>query len=432
MEFNSFTAHKDFLPNGLKVITVETPYLHTMEVMFYIKVGSRYETPELNGISHFLEHILFKGTKNYPTPHAFLREIENCGGSVNASTGRDYSSYYLSVHPKYLERTLRVFSDIFKNPLMRGIETEREVVIEELLEDKNMQGAEISLDTLSRRMLWPDHPLGFSVIGSESNIRQFRAEDLFRHFQKYYVARNMVLCLAGPIKRAEALRIARELVSDLPEGQYQQEPPVSHNQLGPAIKIVEHQDSQTQIGMSFRAIPATDPDFHALSLIRMMLSDGMSSRLYYRICETLGLAYDIQASLEGFADAGVLDIDVAVSSEKIIRIIKEVFAILQTLKKEEVAESELAMVKDRYGMQMEGGLDNSSALAAWFGATELFFPPDSFEARWQRIKAITPADIRRVANFVFQPSGLNLVLVGPLEEKFLSKVSKLCSILEPV
>ena len=199
------------LSNGLRLLTIETPHLHTASVCLYVRAGSRYETPETNGLSHFLEHMLFRGSGRYPSSFALNLAIEELGGTLYAETGRDYSLYQITLHPKQVARGLEILGDLFSAPAFRDIDLERKIVVEEILEDLDDRGRNVNVDDQSRRLAWGHHPLGFPITGPMRNVKRFSLADVRAHFRRFYGAANMVLAVAGPLSadsRAQA-RAAR-------------------------------------------------------------------------------------------------------------------------------------------------------------------------------------------------------------------------------
>ena len=188
MEQNkSYRYSKDVLGNQLRVVTIEMPYLHSAEISLYIKVGSRYETLENNGISHFLEHMLFRGSKNYPSSFLLNHAFESIGNGLYANTFREFTSLWCKLVPEKLTEGLEILSDLIRAPLLSDIEIERQIILEEIMEDLDEDGEDIDIDNISRSLLYPGDPLGFLVIGTRENVREIQRRDLLHHFKKFYV-----------------------------------------------------------------------------------------------------------------------------------------------------------------------------------------------------------------------------------------------------
>jgi predicted Zn-dependent peptidase len=407
---------KDTLPNGLRVVTIEMPHLHTAALVGYIKIGSRYERPETSGLSHFLEHMLFRGTRSYPDSYELNDAVESLGGALNATTCRDYTYFETRLPPESLSGIMRIFGEIFTTPRFVKLDTERQAVLEELSGDLDEDGNLVCIDSLSRLALFPEHPLGFPIIGNEETVESFDRAAVEAHFRRHYAAKNVVLCAAGPLKHAEVVEAARQAFSDLAPGA---EVPLDTPKIlpaGPRFHYTENQGSQTQLSLSFHMMGDLHPDFLAAQLLWRILDDGMGARLHRRIYDDLGLAYEIGAGLDPFADIGVFDIDAAVRHENAPTLIREVLGLLGELRDQPVSEGELAKAKRRYALDVHATLDSPEGMAGWFGGGELFHPPEPFETRVERINALSPRDLQRVAAEIFSHKRLHATAVGLLED----------------
>src|SRR5215471_4464181 len=213
-----YRVFRSRLANGLRVVTVETPYLHTANVCLYVRAGSRYERPETNGLSHFVEHMLFRGSSRFPDSFALNLAIEELGGTLYAETGRDYSLYQIPLHPRHVVRGLEILGDLFSAPAFRDIDLERQIIVEEILEDLDDRGRNVNLDDLSRVVAWDKHPLGYTITGPLKNVRRFSVDEVRSHFQHFYGATNMVLCVAGPFRHQRVTALAHQAFGGVPRG----------------------------------------------------------------------------------------------------------------------------------------------------------------------------------------------------------------------
>src|SRR4051812_6995213 len=283
-----YRVFRDQLPNGLRLCTVEAPHLHWSTVALYVRAGSRYETPETNGLSHFVEHMLFRGSSHYPDSYALNRAIEEMGGPLYAETGRDYSLYQISLHPARVGGALEILGNLFSAPSFRDIELERSIILEEILEDFDERGRKVNIDDLSREAAWPDHPLGFSIVGPSANVRRFGVPDVRRHFRRLYGGRNMVLCVAGKVDRRPVLAAARRAFRGVAPGKRAIPRPPRITLDGPRFRRVWSDSAQTQLQVLFYALPEWDPGYAALVALLRVLDDGMSTRLHYQVRDQKG------------------------------------------------------------------------------------------------------------------------------------------------
>ena len=420
-----FSRHKDVLPNGLTVVTVELPHLHSVSVVMYARVGSRYETVADNGLSHFLEHMLFRGTARLPDAYALNHAIEALGGTLYAETGRDYSLYQISLHPETLQPGLELFGEIFASPAFADVDVERRIVLEEMHEDHDEDGRLVNIDDLARLEVWPDHPLGYRITGPYENVERFDAEDVRRHFASHYGARNMVLAVSGCVRRDDIIGTLHRAFGGLPSGAALEVVAPPETQEKPRFLYVKREGSQTNVQILFRAFPETDPDFPALIAFGRVVDDGMSTRLHTRVVDELGLAYYTSGSLEPFVDAGLYEIDGACVHKHVPALVREGIAVLAKLRDEPPKQEELDKAARRYRWDLEASFDDPDAMAGWWGGTELFFGPLSVEAKVARVAQVTPADVQRVAQRLLRPERLTVTCVGMLTKKLERDVSRI-------
>jgi predicted Zn-dependent peptidase len=412
-----FSRHKDVLPNGLTVVTVELPHLHSVSVVMYARVGSRYESATDNGLSHFLEHMLFRGTERLPDAYALNHAIEALGGTLYAETGRDYSLYQISLHPETLQPGLELFGEIFATPAFADVDVERRIVLEEMHEDHDDEGRLVNIDDIARLAVWPDHPLGYRITGPYENVERFDDTDVRRHFATHYGARNMVLTVSGAVMRDDIIGVLHRVFGALAPGEPLNVMPPPETQTAPRFVYVPRDGSQTNIQVLFRAFPETDPDFPALIALGRVIDDGMSTRLHRRVVDDLGLAYYTSASLEPFVDAGLYEVDGACVHSHAPALVREAIGVLARLREEPPTQDEIDKAQRRYRWDLEGSFDDPDAMAGWWGGTELFFGPQTVEAKVERVKKVTPEAVQRVAQRLIRPERLTVACVGRLTKK---------------
>lgn len=400
------------LSNHLRVVILELPHVHSVELGLFVKAGPRFETPRTLGISHFVEHMMFKGTRTRPDTLQLHAAMERLGSPVSALTSRDYCQYYLTVPPRNLAMAAELFAEIMTNPTFEGIETERQIILEERLGDLNESGQDITPESHARAMLWPGTPLGLSILGTEKNIRRFTQQDLQRHHARQYVGACCVLYLAGRVSEAEGLALAERTFAQLPAGEPLLSPETQHLEEGPKLEVVPNDDSQVHLSLSFRAPAFTAEEYLPAVLLQNVLTDGIASRLQWHLCERLGLVYDLDAGMECFYDTGVFDIDASVEGSKLVTLVQEILGVLTALREEPISAEERLRAVERYQMSFEFALDNPGALASWLLAMELYNRPPQMEALLERMQRLTPEEVQTVARKIFAPEHLVMVLSG--------------------
>jgi predicted Zn-dependent peptidase len=425
MQKAPYRVFRSRLPNGLRLVTIETPHLHTANLCLYVRAGSRYETPESNGLSHFVEHMLFRGSSLFPDSLALNRAIEELGGTLYAETGRDYSLYQIPLSTGDIARGLEILGDLFSTPAFGDIELERKIILEEILEDLDDRGRNVNVDDLSRTVAWDSHPLGYTITGPLRNVRRFRDADVRRHFGRFYGAENMVLCAAGPLSHARVAKWARAAFKDVPAGARRRPAPPRAAGPGPRFRSVYNESAQAQVQVLFHALPESDPDYQALRALIRVLDDGMSTRLHYQMCDQKGLAYSVAGSLHSYHDAALLEIDAACANAKLPELVSEALSILARFRDEPVSDAELEKAKHRFRGDLESCYDDLDSLCGWFGGTELFYRAHSQEERAKQFERVRPEHVRRVARRVIRRERLNVAVVGSLGPSRSRKVSQI-------
>jgi len=432
MEVKEFALKyfRDTLTNGLTVVTVEMPHIHTMEVSMFVRAGLRYETPQNNGISHFLEHMMFRGNKKYPNSIALNMEFENIGRDLRASTLGEYTQYGFSPHVSKLEKGLELFSEFFSSPTFPEIELERGIILEEYLEELNEDGVNVDINNQACQLLYPDTPMAMPTIGTEETIKSIKTEMLREYFNRHYVPGNMVLAFAGPIKHENVFELSKKYFSGLKNGV---EPfPKDHfigsiqeKQETPGLHFQEDSDSQIELQICFRSCSYNDPDFLVLALISRVFDDGFTSRLQRVLREERGLVYSVECRATSMSDLGTIDFDVTMRPEKVVEVANILLKEIKTFSKEGPTERELTHIKKRYFFELDGELDDPYRQVVRYAFPHLYSREISLEEERVLIESITAEKIMEVAEKVFEPKNLNLILIGPYTSQLKSQLERL-------
>jgi predicted Zn-dependent peptidase len=401
------------LANGLRVTTVSLPHLHTATVAAFVKVGARFESPDDNGLSHFTEHMMFRGTSQHRDSLALNTAIERLGGTLHAETGRDYTLLQTSFEPANVEHGLAIYGELFATPRFGDIELERALILEEINEDYDEQDVEINSDDIARGLMFEGHPLGQRIIGPRANVERFATRDVKRHFARFYGAKNAIVCVAGPVDHEQVVRAAKKHLAAWPSGAAAEAEPAPPLEGGPHWKHVADSGSQTNLSLLLRGIPELDPSYMSFVALLRCLDDGMSTRLHYQLCDQKGLAYSINAGIEPLADAGLLEVTGATANAKLPQLLGELLELLGSLRGG-VNEADLAKARTRYRLELLASLDDPSAMAGWFGGAALYYEPPTLARRLQQIESVTLADVTAAAKRVIQPANLVFAVVGAL------------------
>ena len=432
MEVKEFALKyfNDTLPNGLTVVTVEMPHIHTMEVSMFVRAGLRYENFQNNGISHFLEHMMFRGNGKYPNSIALNMEFENIGRDLRASTLGEYTQYGFSPHVSQLDKGLELFSEFFSSPTFPEIEIERGIILEEYFEELNEDGVNIDINNQACKLLYPETPMAWPTIGTEETIKNIQTEMLKEYFDRHYVPGNMVLAFAGPIDHAEVIDLSKKYFSVLKNGN---EPfsknhfidSISEEQKSPGLHFQEDSDSQIELQVCFRSCSYNDPDFLVLALISRVFDDGFTSRLQRVLREERGLVYSVECRATSMSDLGTMDFDVTVRPEKVVEVTRILLKEITTFVKEGPTESELAHIKKRYFFDLDSELDDPYKQVIRYAFPHLYSSEMSLQEERELIESITAKKMLEVAEKVFEAKNLNLILVGPYTSELKSRLEGL-------
>jgi predicted Zn-dependent peptidase len=414
------------LDNGLRVLVVPTRASHRAVVTMLLRVGSRYETVENNGLSHFLEHMLYRGSPSFRTAHEQALAFEELGASLYAATQADYGSMSLSLPPESLERATAIFAEVVARPRLSAIEIERGIVREEILEDLDDEGRQIDADNLVRELVYGTHPLGFTITGSLDQLARFDRTMLRKHHARHYTAENAVLCFSGAVKPETCLQLATRHMSGLRSGKRIEALRPAFTQQKPHLMHIPNVSSQTTLRLAFRAIADHDNREPALEMLLRVLDDGMSTRLYERICDAKGLCYDVGALYESYEDDGVFDVAAEVQHERVVDVTQEIARLLGELAAKGPTPAELDRAKARNLWQTKALLDDPDGIGGYYALAALSRLAPTPGDRHAQLLEVTPEAVRKVAAQVFCRDRLSLVTVGSLsagQEKALRAVA---------
>jgi predicted Zn-dependent peptidase len=406
-----YTRH--VLPNGLRVLVAPMPHTRSVTVALYFGSGSRYEAPHEQGIAHLVEHMLFKGSRRYPSAQSISETIEGVGGILNAVTDKELTAYYAKVASRHAELAFDLLTDMVRAPLLEAAELEKEkrVVLEELGLAQDAPGEWVH--QLLSELLWPEQPLGWEIAGTPETVNTQTRESLAAYIRRSYGPANTVLMVAGDADPGRVATIAGASF----DGGGADPPPwsLARGANGqPLVTLQARETEQAYLCLGGSALARGDPDRYALRLANAILGDGMSSRLFLEVRERRGLAYDVQSYVNAFYDTGALVVTAGVEPEQVDPALEAVLAEVDKLRQSPVPETELHKVKEYVKGRTVLSLEDSASVASWYATQELLTPelltPDE---AIERIEAVSVEDVLRVSRRVFTPDWLNLAYIGP-------------------
>lgn len=409
---------KHLLPGGLRVITVPRPDSLATTILVMAETGSKYEVKEKSGLSHFFEHMSFKGTTRRPKPQDLSEEFDSLGAQYNAFTSQEYTGYYASFAPEGFDKALDLLADMYTDSIFpdQEIQKERGVIIEEIntMEDFPIR----SVGDLLMSTMYGSQPAGWPILGTKESLQAISRRDFLDYQTKNYTAGATIVAVAGKFNEAEALKKIETAFLAAPAGQKAEKLKVGDEQKEPRLALKFKQSDQSHLRFGLRAYPAKDNRYYAAEIFAAILGGSMSSRLFRKIRDDLGAAYFVRASNDAYTDHGLTEIAVSADNRRVEEIIKVVLEELNKLRHETVSETELTRVKDFLVGNMSLELETSSGLANFYALEEILDGElRSPETVAKSLRGVTAAEVKTVAQEVVANDRLNLALIGPFKDE---------------
>lgn len=410
--------NKTKLKNGLRVITVPMKDNPTVTVLVLVETGSKYETKAKNGISHFLEHMCFKGTEKRPSAHAISAELDGLGSQSNAFTGQEYTGYYAKSDAKHFKQIFDIVSDVYLNSTFPEAEIEKEkgVIVEEINMYEDMPQRHVQ--DVFMELLYGNQPAGWNIAGTRENVRTMTRKDFVEYKKAHYVPKATTVIVAGKVSEKEVAKEIERVFGSLKSTAKSTKGKTKDVQLKPAVLISHKQSDQTHLVLGVRSFDTYDKRNTALMMLGTILGGGMSSRLFIKLREELGVAYYVRAGNDTYSDHGAFQISAGVSNTRVQEVIGEILKECARFKTELVEKAELEKAREYLIGNMKLELESSDAWASYFGGQEVMHKkiqsPEEIEAK---IRKVTAVDIQKVAQEIFVNKNLNLALIGPFENK---------------
>ncbi len=405
------------LPNSLRVLTVTLPHVQSVSLGLFLGVGSRYETEEMSGASHFIEHMVFKGTRRWPTARDVAEAIEGRGGMFNGSTGLETTLYWAKVAAPDVPQAMDVLSDMLLQPTFDPVEMEKEraVISEEI--NYALDAPDSLAQILVSQLQWPDHPLGRDIAGTRETVASLGRGSMLSYLADHYLPGATILGMAGRISHQEALELAQRYLGEWAPGPLRSWDPAPPDHHGPSLRVEFRPTEQAHLAFSFCGPSRNDPQRPAVRLLNVILGEGMRSRLFQEVRERLGLAYSVDSWVSSLEDTGSLGIYAGVGVNRAQEAIQAIVNQLDLLRQEPVPEEELERTKQFVRGRLLLSLENSFAVGSWYARQELQ-GPDVLEPEESlaQLEAVQATDLQALAADLFQATRLNLAIVGPFAE----------------
>ncbi len=404
------------LDNGLKLVTCRMAQTRSVSALFFVRRGSCYENDEVAGISHFIEHMCFKGTRKRPSSKAISEAIEGVGGIMNGDTDRQLTSYWCKLTNHHLGLAVDVIVDLLRHPLFRtkDVEKERQIIIEEI--NMGLDSPQQRVGMIFDELMWPGKPLGRDVAGTKETVSSITRKQMLEVVKESYTPDNILVSIAGDIQPARVPAILNRAMSGWEKGKQQRYIPSDSPQDRPRLKVEFRETEQINLMLGVDGYSMFHPDRYVVDLLSMMLGEGMSSRLFIEIREKLGLTYDIHSYAEHFRETGAFIVQAGLDPQQTAGAISAIIEQLARMR-DGTTEQELHKATEMARGRLLLSMENSRNVAGWYGAQEaltgkILTVDDVMKA----IEAITLKDIKRVARDIFTTKKLNLAIVGPVKK----------------
>ncbi len=414
MQDISFT--KKVFENGLRYVYIPQSQSLATTVLVLVSAGSEYESKELNGISHFLEHLCFKGTKNRPSSGMISEELDSIGAEYNAFTGKEMTGYFAKVANDKFEKALEIVSDLYLNPIIDAAEMEKErgVIIEEINMYEDHPKWKVAEDF--EELLYGDQPAGWSIAGNKEKVGKISQNDILDYRKAHYIAGKTVVIVAGGIGY-DPEKLVKEHFLNIPSGDVIKKVPTIEKQNEPAILLRRKETDQSHVVIGVRAFDMEDDRKYALMVLADILGGGMSSRLFRKVRDELGAAYYIKSSADLGTDCGVLDISAGIDKTRVKEIVSAIMEELRRFANEPVPAVEITRSKDHLSGRIVLGLETSDELAGFFGGDEILVGKVHTPVELlNNLNKVTAEEIISVAKDIMKDVGLNLAAIGQFPE----------------
>lgn len=413
------------LDNGLRVISHFMPDRNSVSLGIWVDVGGRYESKEESGISHFIEHIVFKGTKNR-TCTQIKQAIEGVGGNLNAFTAEEFTVFLTKIPYKYFFQGLDILSDMALNPLLKQEDIEREkiVIYEEIKMYLDLPMHYVHF--LLSQLLWPEHPLGRFLAGSIESVQTITKEKILDYHQKHYFPQNIVIAAAGNIEHKDTIEQCQKIFSNLQNKDKGSFLPAADKQKKSQFNFFSKQTAQSHLCFGFPSFSRNHPQHYTLKILDIILGANMSSRLYQEVREKRGLVYEIGSQTQEFQDSGLFSISAGVEDKNLEETLKVIKDELEKIKQEKIKQEELKRAKEFFRGQLLLGLENTSNYMLAMGE-ELISLNRVFSTQriLEEIDKITAEDLQEVSRQIFKKEKLNLAVIGEIEGETTEEIVKL-------
>lgn len=410
--------NKKTLKNGLRILTVPMKDSPAVTMLVMVEAGSKYETKDINGLSHFLEHMCFKGTKKRPTASEISRELDSIGAQYNAFTSQEYTGYWVKVHPKHLPKILDLLSDMYLNPIFdpKEIEKEKGVIVEEINMYEDMPQRHIH--DVFMDLMYGDQPAGWNIAGTRELVKSMTQKHFIDYRAKHYVAKGTIVAVSGNFNEKKLVKDIEKAFAAISTAKKHSKEKVKESQSEPKLFIKDKKTDQTHLILGVRTFDIFHKDNAKLHVLNGVLGAGMSSRLFQKLRDEMGVGYYVRSGSDEYTDHGYLAVATGVDKSRVIEVVKAILNELKRLATEDVPAHELAKAKELLIGNMYLDLETSDSLAQFYGLQEVLKGSTETPAEMvKKIEKVTARDVRELAKKIFQNKSLNMAVIGEIADK---------------
>lgn len=416
------------LENSLRVLTVPFASIESATVALWIKTGSRFETKNISGISHFLEHMAFKGGGKYKTQEEVTYALDSLGAEYNAGTSNEWTNFYIKLRAAKLEEAFDIIADMVVHSSLdqKEIEKERGVILEEIA--MHLDTPMWNIGDIFSELIFPDNPLGWDIAGTPESVKSIKREDFLAYRQLHYHTDSMLLTVAGGVGANRVLELSGKYLEGIASGKEGKFERFTSNQKSPRLRLKSKETEQAHVILGYYAHARDHEDRFAEGILSVILGKGMSSRLFREVRTKRGLAYTVSTSAERYIDCGTFATYMGVNPNKITEAIEVVLDQTYGLanNKYPISEEELQKAKEYVKGKTALALEDTTEVSEYYGQRALFLTEvDNPEEFFQKIDQVKLADVRRVAKGILDPKKVNLAIIGPYKDE--SKFEKILS-----
>ncbi|MBF0544735.1 MAG: insulinase family protein [Candidatus Riflebacteria bacterium] len=423
--------HSTFLENGLGVVvhSLESP---AIGLSLSVLCGPIWETAHSSGVSHFLEHMVFRGIPEYPSAKELALALDSVGSESNAATFCDLTTYSQKILPEHIDKAIKLLKSMVTEPVFEGIETERKIILEECMEDIDEKGQIIALDQLSSQLIYEEHPYSNPILGTPETVKKISRSLLKRHLKTFYRPERMIITISGAIEKNKGFEVIQKTFGDWPTEQNYPLPdfitPNSPEFMGPQLKSVKSARSQVSVRFSYKALSLSDKDFFIQKAIVSIIDSSSGSPLRSALQEKNGLCYSLFSGVDAYQKDGAIHVDLSVQPLRVVEAVEKTLKVFRRIAKKGFSQEEIQRMKDQYIKERRFSANDLWEFSARTAMEILFGMPNTLASELDQLTQLNVSRLNEVSSEIFNSENLGLLLVGPISAAHIREIKKLLKV----